>query len=330
MNLWEDIDPSEAESRMRGLLRRLAELDEALKSAQHIRALHPESFSAELSLSSLSHLQRRLEQERIELVKHRTRESLTISLSGHSYADHSAGVGELGVFLIRLQKLYSSIAQAITTGPRRRGPLSHEIINSTAMRFADVFPSSFGMEIFIRPRFDVFGESTAASTLQTLFSLLNATKQEGEISRLSGELGQRAVGHLRHVLDDLSRSHAGFSLEWVDMAGTRFSWSADTETIPALQKNVARYRTKRSVEISIPAVLLGASLLRDRFELMDAQREIIEGKLARDVKFHLRDFFGRQCTATLEKVEIDETITGETRTFYTLVGIAPLTKDPNG
>jgi hypothetical protein len=106
---------------------------------------------------------------------------------------------------------------------------------------------------------------------------LNATKQESEISRLSGELGQRAVGHLRHVLDDLSRSHAGFSLEWTDMAGSRFSWSADTETIPALQRNVAKYRTKRSVEISIPAVLLGASLLRDRFELMDAQREIIEG-----------------------------------------------------
>jgi len=61
------------------------------------------------------------------------------------------------------------------------------------------------------------------------------------------------------------------------MAGSRFSWSADTETIPALQRNVAKYRTKRSVEISIPAVLLGASLLRDRFELMDAQREIIEG-----------------------------------------------------
>ncbi|MBP1067319.1 hypothetical protein JOE51_008786 [Bradyrhizobium japonicum] len=327
MNLWEDIEPAEAEARMRGLVRRLSELDTALTAAQHIRAQNPDSFSAELSLASLSHLQRRLEEERIELVRHRARERLQVSLSGNAYADHSAGVGELGVFLIRLQKLYSSIAQAITTGPRRRGPISHEIRDATAMRFADVFPSSFGMEIFIRPRFDVFGESTAASTLQTLFTLLNATKQESEISRLSAELGQRAVTHLRHVLDDLSRHHAGFSLKWVDMSGTNFAWDADSEQIAGLQRNVSRFRTKHSVEITIPAFLVGASLLRDRFELYDINRVVIEGKLARDVKVTLREFFGRQCLATLEKVEIDETISGETRTFYTLVGIAPLASD---
>jgi hypothetical protein len=323
MNLWDDIDPAEAEARMRGLVRRLSELDVALTAAQHIRAQHPNSFSAELSLDSLTHLQRRLEAERIELVRHRARERLEVSLSGSSYSDHSAGVGELGVFLIRLQKLYSSIAQAITTGPRRRGPISHEIRDATAMRFADVFPSSFGMEIFIRPRFDVFGESTAASTLQTLFTLLGATRQEHEISRLSAELGQRAVTHLRHVLDDLSRHHAGFSLKWTDMSGTNFAWDANNEQIAGLQKNVSRFRTKHSVEITIPAFLVGASLLRDRFELYDTNRDIIEGKLARDVKFKLREYFGRQCMATLEKVDIDETVTGDTRTFFTLVGIAP-------
>ena len=328
MNLWQDIDPIDAEARMRALVRRLSELDGALNAAQHIRAKYPDSFSAELSVDSLTQLQVRLDQERIELVRHRTRERLEVALSGNSYDDHSAGVGELGVFLIRIQKLYSAVAQAITTGPRRRGPISHEIRDATAMRFADVFPSSFGMEIFIRPRFDVFGESTASSTLQTLFTLLNATKQETEISRLSAELGQRAVGHLRHILDDLSRHHAGFSLKWTDMSGIDFAWEADRDQIPTLQQNVARYRTKHTVEITIKAFLVGASLLRDRFELYDEERQVIEGKLARDVKMKLREFFGRQCMATLDKVEIDEAVSGETRTFYTLVGIAPMEAAP--
>ncbi|WP_271596239.1 hypothetical protein [Bradyrhizobium sp. CCBAU 25360] len=309
---------------MRGLVRRLAELDDALAAGQYIAAQNPDSFAAKLSLNSLTHLQRRLEAERVELVQHRIRERIEISLSGHAYNDHTAGVGELGVFLIRIQKLYSAIAQAITTGPRRRGPISQYILDATAMRFADVFPSSFGMEIYIRPQFDEFGESTASSTLQTLFTLLNAAKQEKEISRLSGELGQRAVGHLRHILDDLSRHNAGFGLKWTDTSGTQFAWDADKEQIPNLQKNVARFRTKQSVEITIKAFLVGASLLRDRFELYDMNREVIEGKLAREVKMKLRDFFGRQCMATLEKVEIDEAISGDTRTFYTLVGIAPL------
>ena len=54
MILWEDIDPVEAEARMRGLVRRLSELDAALTTAQHIRAQNPHSFSAELSLESLT------------------------------------------------------------------------------------------------------------------------------------------------------------------------------------------------------------------------------------------------------------------------------------
>jgi hypothetical protein len=198
-------------------------------------------------------------------------------------------------------------------------------MSATAMRFANVFPSSFGMEIFIRPKYDIFGDSTAASTLQTLFTLLNATRREVEISRLSAELGQRAVGHLRHVLDDLYRSNAGFALSWTDMSGTEYEWSADSEQISALKNNIARFKTRQSVEITIPAVLLGASLLRDRFELITSDRSIIEGKLTREVKPKLREYFGRQCSASLEKVEIVETVSDETRTFYTLVGIAPLT-----
>ncbi|MGF6427327.1 hypothetical protein [Bradyrhizobium elkanii] len=324
MNLWEGIEPQVAEAQMRGLTRRLAELDEALHANQLILSENPQSFAAQLGLESLSNLQHRLLSERAELVRHRQRERLEVTLKGFPFADHSASVGALGFFLIRLQKLYSSIAQSITTGPRRRGPISNDILNATSLRFATVFPSSFGMEIFVRPKFDMFGESTAASSLQTLFTLLNATEREAEISRLSAELGQRAVGHLRHVLDDLGRSDAGFSLSWTDMTGTRFDWSADSEQIPALRNNVARFRTRQSVEITIPAVLLGASLLRDRFELITTDRSVIEGKLTREVKSQLREYFGRQCSATLEKVEIVETVSDDTRTFYTLVGIAPL------
>jgi hypothetical protein len=322
--LWTDIDPVDAEARMRGLNRRLAELDRVLHNNQLIYSQNPTSFAAELGVSSLENLQRNLLAERADLLRHRALERLQVSLRGHSYADHSASVGQLGVFLIRLQKLYSSIAQSITTGPRRRGAISNEIMSATAMRFASVFPSSFGMEILIRPRFDFFGESTAAATLQTLFAVLNASKREAEISRLSGELGQRALGHFRHILDNLLRADAGFALSWTDTAGTVYSWEADREQIPTIQNNVSRFRASHSVEITIPAVLLGASLLRERFELTTKDREVIEGKIAREVKSSLREVFGRQFNATLEKVDIIEAVTGDTRTVYTLVGIAPI------
>lgn len=323
MNLWQNIDPVEAEARLRGLNRRLAELDEAMKGGQRMLADNPKSFSAQLSMDSLSQLQERLQAERVHLVKHRTRERLAISLNGAGFADHTASIGQLGFFLVRVQSLYQSIAQAITTGPRLRGPISHDIMRSTNLRFANVFPSSFGMEIFVNSSFDQFGESTAVSSLQTLFNLLNAARREHEIARLSGELGQRSLNHLKHVLADLSKSGAGFSLDWIDSAGTKYAWTATSEDIPALSRNVNRFQERYIGERTIQGALTGASLLRNRFEFLDMDKHILEGKITRAVKPNLREFFGRWCQVTLDQVDIIESVSGETKTYYTLLKIEP-------
>lgn len=324
MNLWQNIDAAEAEGRLRGLNRRLAELDEAMKGAQRMLADYPASFSAQLSLESLSQLQERLQAERVALVKHRKRERIAVALSGAGFADHTASIGQLGFFLVRIQGLYQSIAQAITTGPRQRGPISHEILRSTDLRFANVFPSSFGMEIFINSSFDEFGESTSVLSLQTLFNLLNATRREPEIARLSAELGQRSLGHLRHVLADLNKAGAGFALTWVDSAGTKYAWRVENIDIPILRQNVNRFQEKYIGERVIDGALTGASILRNRFEFMTMEKNIVEGKITRAVKPKLREFFGRWCQVKLDQVNIIETFSGETKAYYTLLDIKAL------
>jgi hypothetical protein len=322
MNLWHNIDPSIAEAQLRGLNRRLAELDEAMKSGQRMLAEKPNSFAAKLSLESLSQLQERLQAERVALVRHRKSERLSITLRGVSFADHTANIGQLGSFLVRMQGLYQSIAQAITSGPRSRGPISQEILRSTDLRFANVYPSSFGMEIFVSSAFDEYGDSTAVSALQTLFNLLNAARREQEIERLSGELGQRSLGHLRRVLHDLERKGAGFSLEWIDSAGTGYAWSAETNDIPALSRNVSNFQERYVGERAIDGALIGASLLRNRFEFMDMDRHIIEGKVTRGVKPKLKEFFGRWCSARFDQVDIVDRHNGETKSYFTLLDIS--------
>lgn len=324
MNLWQNIDPADAEARLRGLNRRLAELDEAMEAGQKLLASNPDSFSAQLSLEGLSQLQERLQAERVELVKNRKHERIAIALNGNSFADHTASVGALGFFLVRVQGLYRSIGQAITTGPRLRGPISHEIMRATDLRFANVYPSSFGMEIFIKSSFDEFGESTAVASLQTLFNLLNAARREQEIARLSAELGQRSINHLRHVLADLAKEGAGFSLSWFDSAGTEYAWSAGSDDIADLRQNVSRFQERHFEEAQIQGALIGASLLRNRFEFVRMDKSVIEGKITRAVRPKLREYFGRWCMVKLDQVEIVETFSGDTRTYYTLTDIEPM------
>lgn len=323
MNLWQNIDPIEAEARLRGLNRRLAELEEAMKGGQRMLAANPNSFSAQLSLDSLTQLQERLQVERVALVKHRKCERLAISLNGAGFSDHTASIGQLGVFLVRVQGLYQSIAQAITTGPRLRGPISNDVMAATNLRFANVFPSSFGMEIFVNSSFDQYGESTAVSSLQTLFNLLNAARREQEIARLTGELGQRSLNHLKHVLADLNKAGAGFSVGWIDSAGTEYAWTATTDDIPVLSRNVNRFQERYIGERVVEGALIGASLLRNRFEFLDMDKNVLEGKITRAVKPNIREFFGRWCQVTLDQIDIIESLSGETKTYYTLLNIAP-------
>lgn len=326
METWKGIDPQTAEAQMRGVTRRLAEIEEALDHSQRLRATDPNSFAARLGWESLRRMQTALEYERLELVRHRELERITVALRGPAFASHAADLGSLGVFLIRLQKLYTSIAQAVTVGPRLRGPISRDISSATKMRFSDVFQSSFGMEIFIQQKVDIFGESIVTSSLQTLFNLLSSTTREAELSRLSAELGARTVNHLRHVLDDLARSDAGLSVSWSDSAGTDFQWVANEEEIKILKKNASRFKAINVESISLNGVLTGASLLRDRFEFLTVAGNVIEGKMAKAAKANIREFFGLECTARFDRVIIAEAVTAEQRTYYTMTSVFALKK----
>lgn len=189
------------------------------------------------------------------------------------------------------------------------------------MRFAEVFPSSFGMELFVDQKFDIFGESVGSSSLQTLFNLLSSTTRETEISRLSAELGPRTVNHLRHVLEDLARADAGLSIKWSDSSGTEYQWAANDEEVKILKQNASRFRTISSEPIFLEGFLTGASLLRDRFEFLTEDRSVIEGKTAKSAKTDIREFFGRRCIGSFDRVVVVEAVTGEERTYFTMTGI---------
>lgn len=324
MDCWSGIDPSAAEAQMRGVTRRLAEIEEAIESAKRIVQQTPGSFAANLGLNSLRKMQSALEQERISLVRFRQAEKVVIALQGPSFVEHTADLANLGFFMVHFQKLYRSLAQAIVQGPRLRGPVRKDLSDATTIRLAQVFPSSFGMNLQIDQTFDIFGESVATSSLQILFSLLNSSSREAEMSRLSAELGPRTVNHLRKVLENLASVDAGISIKWRDLTGAEYKWRATGDEVQSLKASTSRFRTVESTSVLLRGILTGASLLRDRFEFLSADMSVIEGKIAKEAKRHIRDLFGRQCECQFDRVIIEEAVTSEKRTYYTMTSIVAL------
>jgi len=320
-SIWENIEPVEAEGRLRGVRRRLAELDEALQGQQAILRENPESFAFKLSCESLLQIQTRLRDELVELVRHRRNEQITFALGGAQFADNSASLGTLGVFLIRLQKLYSSIAQAISTGPTRRGPIAVDIRAATELRLADVYPSSFGMQMFVPSGFDLVGNSISSEALDAMFQLLMSTDDDQKLMRLSGEYGRRTFGHLRQVATVLREASATLKINWTDYTGTQHNWVSDPDATLRIIEHLDKITETRSEQRQFSGRLVGASLLRNRFELLLPDRSMIEGKFISGLGAAITDAFGEICTVTVDETEVRDKVSGETKTYYSLKAI---------
>lgn len=322
--VWKNIDPNQAESALRGLNRRLADLDSALQAQAEILRARPNSFAFRLGSQSLLEMQNRLHDDRSILLQHRVAEKLDIALEGGVFQRNSASIGALGTLLIRLQKLYSSIAQTIVQGPKLRGPIAANIIESTELRLASTFPSSFGMSLIVAPKNELFLDSLASTAFDGLFALLDSLGDEQQAMRLTGEFGARSINHLKHIATILGKNNSEISLEWSDSSGIKHYWHASPDNAIATLKRLESIKETRAESQTMIGRIVGASLLRNRFELMRDDGAIIDGKIASTAIDALTGAFGQICSVNIDETEITDHASGEIKTYYSLTDIHPL------
>lgn len=321
LEIWTGIDPVLAEARLRGLRRRLAELDQALVDQQALARENPNSFGIALSGESLRSIEAALRLELVDVLRHRQAEKVSIVLDGPSFAQHSAKLADLGVIFTRLQKLFSSVAQAITTGPTTRGPIRADVMAHTAMRLQAIYASSFGMNIAVPSNYNLLGESLPSEALGQLFQLLSAAQSDTHLMRVSGEVGRRSLVHLRQLARHLQDNDAKMNVNWKDFAGTQYHWAVDRISAEKIIFTIDNIKETRSETKRFDGFLVGASLLRSRFEILLDSGGVLEGKFVNGLVGKVQETFGKQVTAIMDETEILDGISGESRTFYTLKGI---------
>jgi predicted Zn-ribbon and HTH transcriptional regulator len=321
-SVWSGIDPNVAEQRLRATGRRLIELDEALASQRALIQTKPNSFAFSLGYESLVQIQQRLLTERSNLLAHRVAERLDAAIDGASFLKDGASVGTLGTLLIRLQKLYSSIAQAVTQGPTLRGPLSNQIISATELRLASTFPSSFGMSLIVqRAQCDLLPSYVPSAALERLFSLLSTDQTPEAIMQVTGELGGRVLNHYLHVANILRRTDSSLKLEWSDSEGIKHYFLTSAKQASELVTLLNEIKAVESVTLKISGRIVGASLLRSRFEMTTEDGQVIEGKVSESALRDIGASFGKNVTVEVDKTTVNDHRSGDAKTYYALVGI---------
>jgi hypothetical protein len=318
LEVWKGIDPLVAEARLRGLRRRLSELDAALSDQQSLAREFPSSFAIKLSGNGLRSMEIALRKELSDILRHRQAEQLSVALDGPSFINHSANLSDLGFIFTRVQKLFSSVAQAITTGPTSRGPIPSSIMANTSLRLQGTYPSSFGLDIAVPASYDLLGESLPSDTFTQMFQLLNAATDDVRLMRLSGEIGRRSLVHLRHLASHFRATNATLRLDWKDFSGTRYDWSLDFGDAERIMKSIDNITETRSSSLVFEGFLVGASLLRNRFEVLLDDGIVIEGKFVSGLSTNIAENFGMRIEAKVDETEMLDRASGESRVFYTL------------
>lgn len=329
--VWEGIDPNLAEQTLRATSRRLRDLEDALVGQRALLQAKPDSFAFSLGYESLLQIQQRLLNERSELLQHRIAERVDLALDGKSFAKDGASAGTLGTLLIRLQKLYSSIAQAITEGPTLRGPLSGQITSATELKLASTFPSSFGMSLVVE-RAENGGDSShlPSATFERLFGLLATHQTPEAVMQVTGELGGRVLNHYLHVASILGSTNSSLKLEWSDSEGIKHYWLTSAKEAVETASLLRGIKAVDSVTLHLTGRIVGASLLRNRFEMLTDDGQVIEGKVTGNALRSISSCFGKVSKAELDRTTVHNHRSGDAKTYYALVAIEPVQALING
>jgi predicted nucleotidyltransferase len=187
-------------------------------------------------------------------------------------------------------------------------------------RLQATYPSSFGMKIFVPSGFDLLGNSVSVSALKVLFELFASSTRDDYIMEKAGEIGSRSIRHLKALARHIEESGTELSIDWRDYSGIKHDWKVGPEKAKLMVRTIDKIAQTRSELIEVQGRLVGASLMRDRFELLSGDI-LYRGKFIASQSRSVQDLFGQEISVVLEETEITDLASNEKRSYFTLTEI---------
>jgi len=276
-------------------------------------------------------MQAGLERRRVALLQHyllsadvAAMESLDLGLEPVG-GERGAELTLVGGVLGSLQEAITAIAQSVRDRPTSRGLVPSEIQMLVRMKVAFALPGSLTLRLIPDKRqaelpVDEHG-TLLDQSIDKLMSILSVEDTDRESAlELIGFAGPRAASHLAALAALVQRSGASLSLRWrsgSNVNRTRFR-PRDAMRLSGLLKEVDQQERERVYR----GRLVGGSLVRATFELEIDDESVISGRVAVDVLDLLSDYFGQECTATVQIREA-RLSSGETKEHIHLTRLQP-------
>ncbi|MDA0632143.1 hypothetical protein OUY22_01850 [Nonomuraea sp. MCN248] len=312
----------------------IASLEEERQALEHMIAERANDTSPSVRLS-LASLRRRLEQilARLDDCK---RPKVRIDLTGSAVAGTEIKLDALGPFLDELQETVSSIGQALRGSATAFSSIPSDIRDQTSLSLEATAPGSIvlhlrapadprtGEELPFPETTDRPAPLAVAAVERLILVARDAQPEDLNEDALVDDvypLGPRTHKHLNSLLRIMADSGIDAELSLFSPVDGEQRANLSATQARRIHEVLKRARIGEETQERVGA-LRGVSSLRNAFELVTPEGEVIAGKVREDLVPQLRNWYERQIIATLEVTVSHSFTTGITRTKYLLIGMA--------
>jgi hypothetical protein len=133
----------------------------------------------------------------------------------------------------------------------------------------EIRAASFGITLIGKTGPQLMVGSLLASSIECFFDLVNAENNLDDVLPLAGKIGSRALNNYKEWVNQLLSHETSIETEWVDLEGNVRTWNANPDKFNDISLALDEIiESAPSFEDNVLGFLLGASLIRNRFEFV--------------------------------------------------------------
>ncbi len=242
-------------------------------------------YLIDLQLSSLDQRMEDLGKKEEDIKQSFHKEEVIVTLHPESLPSGQVSVRELTLILGGLQDLTDSIANSMNNNKNERGKIPSRILDENTFILKETRAGSFKavleMSHSLQESFEKQPEQTR--TIEELFTLLNSSDKENELTEIVTSLGSRTIKNYQNFSKAILDLNTSLDFDWISPKESYKKSSISKETARQVYNLLSKFSaTEESIE-TVQGRLTGANIRTKSFEIISNLGERISGKINKDV-----------------------------------------------
>lgn len=197
--------------------------------------------------------------------------------------------------LLNFQYMFAHVYDALTKGPKRKGPVSDETARQTSFGFAYTFPGSLGVVMTLEKE-AVLYDGKLDEAIQTVFEMAKVERSE-MIKEYSHRLGAAPIRAMFNWVNDLAYCDSGVDIKWYRNRQRHSKLFIQKQELISLRRALLEESEEETTEFTLVGELVGADVARKSFHFKVRR----EGK-TEDIQGYFSDAISPSHTVELPKM----------------------------